>query len=426
MQIEENFFLDHLKELINKKNIFCFFGLSKKFYLKNFKTFLKSLLVNNFVCISKTNEFKSIDYRALQTIISSSELNVSSEVEVFEAVVSWVGHDETSRRHLTCDLLKLVRLQLLSPGILNKLVKEHKFCRSCQICCDHIENILTLKQRPNKSVSQHRSCMNEFTNFLLRENEMVCLKRDDSFERKYNIFRPLDFINFKYIGERHYTSINLFSNHTSEWVRTFPKLRRLIGSYDELLFFTSCMFMEKLYVTGGLYERCDLESDICLMYDPETNEWKKLQEMHNGRYRHSCVVFAGKIVVTGGCFDSVEAYDHFENKWTHMPNLTEGKRGHGSVALGNKLFVIGGIESQNCEVFDYVSDRFTRIKPFPLKWERFDYDKFEFFRVKNEIVVKYDADENEDNVYVYDPVEDKWSSMHVELFKENSAQLLRC
>ena len=128
---------------------------------------------------------------------------------------------------------------------------------------------------------------------------MVCLKKDNSFDDKHLNFYPLEFINFTYHTENFGRKFIFVFQRTKEWVTICPNVSKP-GYYDTLEDFVSCMFMEKLYLTGGWYERADYEIRICHMYDPETNEWSKLQDMQRGRKWHSCVVFAGKIVVTGG------------------------------------------------------------------------------------------------------------------------------
>ena len=51
--------------------------------------------------------------------------------------------------------------------------------------------------------------------------------------------------------------------------------------------------------------------------------------------------------------------------------------------------------------------------------------KYSFFRIKDKIIVKYETeDKEEDNVYIYDTKEDRWSSTSVDYFKENSGQLM--
>ena len=233
--------------------------------------------------------------------------------------------------------------------------------------------------------------------------------------------------SFEFCYEEKRSEILLFSSETS----SFKQLKDDVWYKDGIFLdhFAACIFMDKLYVTGGndYYNN----ETYCQAYDPETTKWTHMERMQVARSRHSCVVFAGKIVVTGGNFGSlrwsVEAYDLFENKWSYMPGLTEGRICHGSVAMGNKLFVIGGVHSQSCEVYNCISKKFTLIKPTPLIFKLNDFYDFKnsFFRVKDKIIVKHDTKiKDKNNIYIYDTKEDKWSSMCVEYFRENKGNVM--
>ena len=428
LQVNENAFIYCLKDLLNKKNIFFLLEVFKILSAKHFSKYLMSIIEYNFVTLSKTDEFKLVDYKVLKSIISSSELNVSSEIEVFEAVVRWVDHDEKFRAAAMCELLKMVRLPLLSRQALENVVRNNKFCRSCPACCDHIETVLASKEkRVGNAFEKNRACMNDFTAFFQDEAYLVTLETKPGFDVVCENQHPLEFKNFVHFADSN-KEVNLLSIETLQMrtLQPFVEIPRYKYGGDTLESFASSLFMEKLYVTGGWLQTMDDDSDAFHVYMPETKEWRELRGMGTARVDHSCVAFAGKIVVTGGTGTtghSVEAYDIFAGEWTYMPDLTEEKFCHGSVAMGNKLFVVACIDTQNCEVFDCNSDKFTLIKPFPLKCD-FDHGKLEYFRVRNEIIVKYDGKEADHNVFIYNTIEDKWSSKCVQLFKEYSYKLL--
>ena len=117
-----------MKDLIKKDTIFCFLGLSKVFNLKLLEKYLVFIVENNFVAFSKTLGFRKADYKTLQTFVSSQTIHVDSEIEVFEAIVRWIEHDENSRKNLMCDLLQSVRLPLLSCEIIEHIITNNKFC----------------------------------------------------------------------------------------------------------------------------------------------------------------------------------------------------------------------------------------------------------------------------------------------------------
>ena len=91
---------------MKKDTFFCFLGLSKIFNLKLLKKCLVCVVENNFVAFSKTFGFKKADLKTIQTFVSSQTIHVSSEIEVFEAIVRWIEHDEKTRKNFMYDLLQ--------------------------------------------------------------------------------------------------------------------------------------------------------------------------------------------------------------------------------------------------------------------------------------------------------------------------------
>ena len=138
--------MEIFKKFMNKDNVFCFFALSEVFTLKLLKIYLVFVIENNFVCFSKTLGFKNVDYKTLKAFVSRSTITVHSEVEVFEAIVKWIEHNKNSRKHLMFDLLKMVRLPLLTSQIIQKFIRSNKFCQSCQKCCVYIDSVLADKR----------------------------------------------------------------------------------------------------------------------------------------------------------------------------------------------------------------------------------------------------------------------------------------
>ena len=389
-----------------------------------------SVVENNFVGFSKSLGFRNIDYKILKFFVSRSTIHISSEIEVFEAIVNWVEHDKNSRIKYMCNLLKMVRLPLLSCKVIRKLIRSNKFCQSCQQCCDHIDEVLSVKENLNKSLPinlQHRCCIDNFTHFNF-PSHFATLNSQNGFKklnRSRNLFETK---NFEFCHEEKRSEITLFSSETKGLKQI---IERVYNDYGFVLHHSAaCIFMDKLYVTGGVDDFDDDETTYCQVYDPETTDWTQIERMQIARSHHSCVVFAGKIVVTGGLGmleteESVEAYDHFKNEWSYMPDLIERRYGHGSVAMGNKLYVIGGMGTLTDEVFDYVSNKFSKIKPMLLGTSFENFDEISYFRIKDQIVVKCDSkDEDEANVYTYDTNENNWSVKSVDYFKENKGKLM--
>ena len=130
--------------------------------------------------------------------------------------------------------------------------------------------------------------------------------------------------------------------------------------------------------------------------------------MNVSRCNASCVVFEGKIVVSGGIYNNgrlktVEAYDHVANTWTNMPNMINRRSSHKSVAIKNKLFIVGG-NTTTCEVYDsncgkfnllkLVKDSFTGYFDYPIKVLSVENKIFVFKELKKNVLL-YDVEKND-------------------------------
>ena len=355
-----------LKEKINKRNVFFFLNICKAFSLKTLCEYIMSVLKNNFITFSKTSNFNAFDYVTFQNIINSSELNVSNEIEVFEAVISWVSYDVTNRKKFTCDLLKTVRLPLLPTAVVETIVGNHPFWKNCRCCREHVEGVLVRKGTSSLVVAtdpqfQNRWCANQYVPYMFASaTKRVFFESDAGFtvEKLGSSRSALQVNDFAYRFDR-FQRLKIISKYDKKW--------KQINLVEDQ--YAACFFMKKLYIVGGaeLDKRLAMYDPLkkCRCYDPKTGGMRRIERLRKARFGHSCVVFNGRMVVTGDNLKkSVEAYDHFEGEWTCMAGLTARRYHHGSVAAGNKLCVVGGTCRkilQSCEAFDLGSGKFARL-----------------------------------------------------------------
>lgn len=89
-----------------------------------------------------SEEFIQLSASSVVDLISSSDLGVLSEEDVFEAVIQWVSHDRETRDEHLPTLISHVRYQLLSHNYILKHVSENKLLKSSPSCKDFIINAL--------------------------------------------------------------------------------------------------------------------------------------------------------------------------------------------------------------------------------------------------------------------------------------------
>lgn len=71
---------------------------------------------NNFPKVCKEDEIYDLHKDDIILLLSSENLKIDSEFQVFQTALRWINHDIISRRQFVFDILKYVRLPLLPLG----------------------------------------------------------------------------------------------------------------------------------------------------------------------------------------------------------------------------------------------------------------------------------------------------------------------
>jgi kelch-like protein 20 len=104
---------------------------------------------HNFQEVMTSEEYNLLPVSQLCDIISSDELNVRSEEQVFNAVMSWTKFNVAERRPYLSQVLQNVRMPLLNPKFLVGTVGSDLLIRgdeSCRDLVDEAKNYLLLPQ----------------------------------------------------------------------------------------------------------------------------------------------------------------------------------------------------------------------------------------------------------------------------------------
>jgi len=96
-------------------------------------------LKNNFVEVVSSDEFLLLPINQLVEMISTDELNVKNEEQVFQAVMTWIGHNVSERKDYLGQLMSHVRLPLLDTKFLVTRVGNDPLIKQDQVCRDLID-----------------------------------------------------------------------------------------------------------------------------------------------------------------------------------------------------------------------------------------------------------------------------------------------
>ena len=96
-------------------------------------------MLENFRDVMKSEEYALLPSELLVKVVSSDDLNIIAEEEVYEAVMSWVKHDLNNRVKQLPHLIEFVRMPLISKHYLLDRIDADNLIRSNLKCRDLLD-----------------------------------------------------------------------------------------------------------------------------------------------------------------------------------------------------------------------------------------------------------------------------------------------
>ena len=90
-------FCQTIKSKLAIDNVFTFYSLAKLYKLETIYELSRRYIERCFSIVVETQNYLHLDFYLVVNILASSELNIHSEVEIFNAVITWMKHNIEER-----------------------------------------------------------------------------------------------------------------------------------------------------------------------------------------------------------------------------------------------------------------------------------------------------------------------------------------
>ncbi|KAK9737956.1 Kelch motif [Popillia japonica] len=278
--------------------------------------------LQNFQQVVGTEEFLLLPFSEVEELISNSQLNISSEEDVFTAVLNWVKHDLQNRSQYISKLMVHVRLPLVNREFLMTRVDNEQLVREDGQC---------------------RELLLEAMRYHLAPERRCALATPRTMERKPKGAEPYLFA----IGGGSLFAIHseceVYNPRTDTWsaIATMQWRRSRSGVTG---------LRRLLYVVGGYDGASDLATAEC--YNPLVNTWTSITPMGTKRSCLGICSFDGLIYVCGGydgasCLSSMERFDPLTGVWCSCPAMSTRRRYCRVAVVENCVYALGGFDSTN-------------------------------------------------------------------------------
>ena len=320
----------------------------------------------HFFFVTKSEEFMNLSAGEVFEWISSDDVEIKTEDEMFEVVINWVEHSPDSRKDCLLGLLRHVRLTLVTPCYLHSkilksgLIKNNVNCM--ELVLKSMEDLAKQKdgslcENPRKCLKTHVHCLLACGGAEMKNAKCCCLVPDEgkwySLENMINkrsghtvsSCQGLVYCLGGHVSNDYCNVVGQFNPTINSWVEVAPlpiaiMILHSVASLNGLL-----------YVCGGSTGSSSSStkcSKKVFAYNPKTNTWKKCAPMIHGR-ASLCIVAADQhIYAIGGrgedkkATNTVQRFDPRSNTWMLVSSMLEKRKCLCGAAFKNNIFVFGG------------------------------------------------------------------------------------
>ena len=362
-----------LEQRVTIPNCISTFYFAEKYHCAELVSISRKFVLENFASVAEMDEFLNLEAKEVESWISSDEICVPAEEDVFKIIEKWVEQNKSERKAKFEELFRHVRLFLIWRDVLldvvtNELVRE-------SLCCfrkiSHAIELITclsedsLLQSPRRRLGTHAivACGGKYTLCYFPEQDKWKRLADGLSEHRGQETQMIKFHDQLY-------TFTLGSNaeRYDPVFDSWASLKSLTLSYTKLA----------AVVRGQIYAiNVDRSANKTTIerFDVGLRSWETVLLSDKGCRDGSCVVAAGNcLYVLGGerlqqrweCVAKAERFDTVQNKWEQIADMQQERKWAFGVATQGKIFVAGGIDRggeglKTCEVYSISTNEWQFI-----------------------------------------------------------------
>ncbi|XP_078351999.1 kelch-like protein 40 [Oculina patagonica] len=366
-----------LNENVTIENCIFNYYFGDKYQCVELRDEARKMIYSDFSAVMKTEDFLSLDMKQVMKWVSSDDVTVNAEEEVFKGIVKWVSHNKSEREADFPSLLHQVRLVSISHDfLLNELVKEELVAKNTELCLNFVLEAMRVMVSANngEGIQQQRKCLETRIDAIY-----VCGgKRSLCYFPKQNMWFKMPDMHFHHDHEQTpsqcrgkiyvpclvYTSDELDGSHI---MQCYTPASNAWGVLQVATTFTCTATLKgDLYAISNNYGGQEV-----YRCNPEKNCTNQLKKPPTSRKRYqSCVVTDERYVyVIGGSsnfhggqsLSTTDRYDPIANEWKKVAPINEARHAAFGAVMNGKVYVAGGRRGQaiisTCEIYDPRSDK---------------------------------------------------------------------
>ena len=367
---------------LSSSNCFMAYYLAVNYRCFELQEKARDFIYANFTRVVEHEDFLNLTINEVEEWISSDEIRVRGEEDVFQAIVKWAEQKGSGEREKFFELFRHVRLIYLSRNYVLNDILPHPLVTNDKACTafvlDAVKDVSSgseecfFAQAPRNCLKTTEDCLvvsagTKTLCYVPYENKWYQMadKAKSSFHSA-SAYHGKVYINNKPGADY---AIERFDPAVNSWAP-------LMSYSGEMLHFSAAVvyFQGSLYVIGG--QKRGEVANCVHKYNADTNLWQEVAPMNVSRFLLCAVADKDNIYAIGGkannqMLDVVERFDSKMNSWCRVASMRKKKLLPCVAILNARVFLFGGYTSvspltlaacSRIEMYDPTANMWTAIQ----------------------------------------------------------------
>ena len=366
-----------ISQSMSHTNCLLFYYAAMSYQCTELQERTRNFIFANFMSVTGTDDFLELSRKQVEEWISSDEIKVKSEEDVFQVIVRWMEEREIGEREEFFQLLRHVRFMHVPRSYVLSNILPHPLVKGSETCTAFaLDSTMTTSLK--SSSRPPRNCLKTCEDGLFtmwQEKSFCYLPSENKWHEMCNLLSKKNCYPCSsavvcgklYVSVEEHRIIERYDPFSNSWVSLMSN--RGLDTYERLAL---ANFQGSLFAVGG--KTSDQVVNKVQKYNPDTDLWQEVAPMSVARAGVCVVADESSMYAIGGwsrigVLNVVEKYDPQRNSWSKVASTREKKAYCCGVLVNSKVFLFGGVKrkvpaiiSTLTEIYDPVSDGWTSLQ----------------------------------------------------------------